>query len=620
MNNWQDLVPFYVAGQLAPQERAAFEAFMMRSPECQQAVAEWQNIAREVWEEVHTRSNHLPPLSQSLRSQLNVQPSVMRNGRDAALLEETVIAYHAPRVEYAQPMRPSTPPKKRGNPRIFAFAGVAAALMFVCAGVIFFALQNSSTNDDNTDSPEVASRPKDTETPLGTPQPTTTLINATSTTVPIVVATDSTTILPTPTQLPVNSGGGVGSAGVTSITETPLPPPVFSYLASPTAFPSEAPVDQAQYDISVDSFAVTTFNEIISFPIGDLSDVLALTVKGSEARDLQIAVYCFGENTDAMRWHWAGNIENPFRCGETQILALANGTSGTLTLTFDEGSTPSITAYTVSITPKLPGGGALPTPTSLPVEIAPQDIDPHNFGVQIYTAQKFTEALSMPMPLGDSADNINLTLYWAESDSIRYEFNLLMTCTGSNTSALQWTVGNSDTRYYCGHEVPEVFLSTADSTKLISVFLEDNGDANYVEYTLIANPQPIEPTPAPDGSNAAPADAEPHDFVVTRSTSNKLTDRISYPTGDTLDRIHLTVADMQPGEARELEISLTCTGTGTENVIWTTLVGQKSNLCGGVLYATLTSDNNRMSFDVTVNAGFSSDTNVTYTLEVREVQ
>lgn len=614
MNNWQELVPFYVAGMLSPSEHAAFEAFMFQSRECQQAVAEWKGIASAVREESESRSKRLPPLSKSVLSQMNIQPHVMRNGQSTESLEETVMAYNAPRVEYAEQQRISrmgSVPKKRvprNNTPIIAFTALVAAavMLLACAAGLFYALQT-----DDRDSSQEASRPKNTPTAIETfVNPSQ---NATSTTVGL------STLEPTPPQQGIGgAGGGIATIDESITTFSGAP----AFVPSPTALPSEAPLDQDEYTLTIDRFGTTVFNEVISYPTGDARDIIQLELAGltetDNYRELQITVYCIGENTEALRWYWGDttSLENTFICGQTGSLVLSNSSNREkLALTFQENSPQSVVAYTVAIAPTLLGGTPVVTATPLPPQTAPQDSDPHIFSVQPDLTQQMKEALSGPQ--GDSADNITMNLYFANPGT-RYEFSLLLTCTGYQTVHVRWLIGNSETAHYCGEEVPGIFFSTADNQKLVSVFLDDVGSANYVEYTLIAKPVPTTPTPIPNGSSSAPNDAEPHDFIVTRTSSNTFSDQVSSPTGDMLDRIHMTVSDMQPGEARNLEISMTCSGEGVEGLTWTTLVGQKTNTCSGTLYATLTDANNKISFDVTFSSGFSGGANVFYTLEVRE--
>ena len=98
--------------------------------------------------------------------------------------------------------------------------------------------------------------------------------------------------------------------------------------------------------------------------------------------------------------------------------------------------------------------------------------------------------------------------------------------------------------------------------------------------------------------------------------SNRFQEQVSNPQGDTIDRIHMTAIDIQPGESRSAEITLICTGMGAEYVLWTTLVGGKQLGCGQTLHAGLTYDNNQISFDITYPDGESNYSSVTYVLSV----
>lgn len=60
---WQDQLPFYVAGTLAPYERAAVEQHLAECDTCRAEVAMWQTAAAALWEEVNARvGTNLPVL------------------------------------------------------------------------------------------------------------------------------------------------------------------------------------------------------------------------------------------------------------------------------------------------------------------------------------------------------------------------------------------------------------------------------------------------------------------------------------------------------------------------------------------------------------------------------
>lgn len=655
MNNWQELVPFYVAGLLSPREKTAFETFLAQSLECQQAVAEWQAIAHAVWDETDSRSHNLPSLSKAVLNQISTPPYITRNGHNTENLEATVPAYKPPRVEYADSPRDDSPPlklKRRSAAPIFALSAAAAVMITTCAVILFLALRSPDGDPDH------GSSSKSTPTVIHSPT-----ADATLTTVPNISVCNLSSPAAVNIYAEPNANStveGVLQPGVylQSLRKTadnwynvslgsssgwvrgdevqltgqcddlPVPTPTGvrstpNFVPSPTMVPTEAPPD-ADYQLVLDRFSATTFNEIVSYPDGDTTDRIELELAGltqeDNYRELQISVYCIlGENLDTLRWYWGEDtsLTSSFQCDETGSLVLsASSNREILIVTIPEGSPRSVVSYTITITPTLLGGTPVATSTAASVPTAPQDSEPHPFELDPNSARQLSEKLSVPMPQGDSADNITLTL----TNGIfgqRYEYSLLLVCSGPVPTDVRWLVGNSDTAYRCGDEVSEVFLSVADNQKLVSVILDEYSYANYIEYTLIAQPVPSEAVPTLEGS-IAPSDGEPHDFIVSRAGSNRFTDLISYPDGDTLDRIHVTFADMQAGEIRQVEISLICTGSGLENVTWAILNSEKSNVCAGTLYATFTDQNNQISFDVTFSDQTSGTGLVSYTLEVRE--
>lgn len=641
MNNWQELVPFYVAGLLSPREKAAFETFLRQSAECQQAVAEWQAIANAVREEAASRSSHLPPMAKI------AHPT--RNGHNLDSLEATVPAYKPPRVEYADV--PLTKAKRR--PVLPIFAAAAALMMAVCAGILFLVLQSSDSDPDrgspskstptvertptvqatlttipnlsqcSISSPvevDIYAEPDADSTPIGILQPGTYLQSIAKTGNWYGVSLTNNTmgwVRGEDVQLT-----GACEALLAPTTELPgsTPAPTLNFIPSPTAIPTQAPQD-ADYELALDRFAATSFNDMVSFPDGDTIDQIELELTGltedvdNNYRELQITVTCLlGENMDALRWYWGEDtpLSSSFRCDETGSLVLSNSDNReTLIITLPEGSPRSIVSYTVSINPTLLGGTPVATATPMTPPISPPDTDPHNFPIDPTTTRQMSEQVSVPGSIGDSADNILLTLTNSTFGQ-RYEFKLLLICSSPN---IRWRVGNSETTHVCGEETSEVFLSDADHQKLVSVFMNDYGAASLAEYTLIAQPISSEALATPSG---VAFDSEPHDFIVTRSGSNRFSDQLSYPDGDSLDRIHLTFADMLPGEAREVEISLLCAGTGMEYITLKILNSDKSNACTGTLYATFTDQNNQITFDISFLEQVTGTALVGYTLEVRE--
>lgn len=73
--HWQELLPFYVNGQIAPEDRAALKAHLAGCSECQRALEEWQRVARTTQSAAAERAHELPPLSPVIRAQLQPSPT-----------------------------------------------------------------------------------------------------------------------------------------------------------------------------------------------------------------------------------------------------------------------------------------------------------------------------------------------------------------------------------------------------------------------------------------------------------------------------------------------------------------------------------------------------------------
>jgi uncharacterized protein YraI len=84
-----------------------------------------------------------------------------------------------------------------------------------------------------------------------------------------------------------------------------------------------------------------------------------------------------------------------------------------------------------------------------------------------------------------------------------------------------------------------------------------------------------QPTHTPPPPTTAPVQTAPNDgdyrFDVDRDHGGTFSQVISYPDGDTSDRVevHVNLGQLSPDNARNVSLLLTCSGTGTENVAFT---------------------------------------------------
>jgi cell division septation protein DedD len=94
-------------------------------------------------------------------------------------------------------------------------------------------------------------------------------------------------------------------------------------------------------------------------------------------------------------------------------------------------------------------------------------------------------------------------------------------------------------------------------------------------------PAPTATTPAPTATTPAPtepaAQIAPPDnqlnLTIDRDSGGQLTDAVSYPDGDTSDRVRVTISNLtnfSPNSTRDVTLTLVCTGSGTENISWGT--------------------------------------------------
>ncbi len=166
---WQDLLPYYVAGTLPRSRAAELERHLVACDACRRALHEWQMVAGVVQNQAEEWSIQAPPLAPELRFH-NLRPSSNGFGHTRALAEmqdKTIRVMPEPRRVPSQ------------TPRL-PLTMVAAVLVVVLAGI---ALVFLSRGDDN-ESASPGERPTNqvllrtstatstrTRTPLGTPLP-----------------------------------------------------------------------------------------------------------------------------------------------------------------------------------------------------------------------------------------------------------------------------------------------------------------------------------------------------------------------------------------------------------------------------------------------------------------
>ena len=130
-------------------------------------------------------------------------------------------------------------------------------------------------------------------------------------------------------------------------------------------------------------------------------------------------------------------------------------------------------------------------------------------------------------------------------------------------------------------------------------------------------PAPTSPPPPTATPNAptAPPDASSHTFNVNRDGTSQFQEVISYPNGDTEDRIYATIDLNQGGgnQTRNVTFTLVCNGTGTEYVRWGTNPNSAGLTCGGSTTRFFTYDSETQYYYVLFPSG-SGTGYVNYTL------
>jgi hypothetical protein len=211
---WQDQIPFYVAGTLSPQEAAVLEQHLNECAACRRVVQEWRIIADAVRAEAEQWSKPLPPLSAAVREHLKAQPVSSTNGFKP---------HGAPpdpefKVSYLRPQTGS--PRRRGS--IPATLAAALILLILFGALVIFVIGpgmsqpqkylGSGPDDGNTTHQDDESLP--TETPFSqTPSRADDLGI-----LPVATAINST-LAPTATL----EGNPFQSAQYASPTTTPIP-------------------------------------------------------------------------------------------------------------------------------------------------------------------------------------------------------------------------------------------------------------------------------------------------------------------------------------------------------------------------------------------------------------
>jgi hypothetical protein len=346
----------------------------------------------------------------------------------------------------------------------------------------------------------------------------------------------------------------------------------------------------------LDSVTAQQRQGAISFPEGDTNDeILLIMASDIPPTELVLQVSCIGIAPEYAQWRV--NDSPPFSCanGSSTPLTLSADQVATLTVEFAPDSPPNTVYYSLFVI--LPDD-----PTAVPQTALP-DAELLSVQMQQYLPQQFSQEISSPS--GDAQDSFEIGLGMLGDGPPSYTYRLTVSCMGQNTANLIWAHGLERQTYRCGDSVQTDFFRRSDGYKFgLNVLFQDPTQISYARYTISLQY-------VYEVNDPSPGDAEPKDLIVTQagtSFSNTLN------ASNWLDRFHITVADVAADETRSVVFTLQCTGSGSQEVTWTTLLGGKTNGCGSSLTVSLTALNNQISFDITIPEG--SPAEVSYTLLV----
>ena len=230
---WEDLIPFYIARTLPAEESRALEQHLAQCTHCQQTVNEWRVIASGVWRQTDTLARNLPPMAEHVRqhatqsapSRQQIQP-VQKN--EQGYYE---IKYHR---------LPEEQPTARRFSRVPVTMAAALVTMVLFGGILLLALGSlpqdisltpqtvadnsnqaapslpeSPSPEGGSSTPEITTNNTILSTPTlrlpaasSTPSPLPPRPTNTPFPSPVVGNSVASPTLPLPPSLPPNSGGG----------------------------------------------------------------------------------------------------------------------------------------------------------------------------------------------------------------------------------------------------------------------------------------------------------------------------------------------------------------------------------------------------------------------------
>src|SRR4051812_19117902 len=131
-NNWEELLPFYIAGTLSKPEAARLENHLAGCEECRKSLEEWRAIASVVRADAASQLSVLPPLS----------PQVLRLAAQQSASRASYPSYPVPTVT----LLPFKPPTRASATSITLIAAVVTIIFF--GGLVTFMLLRGTRQPD----------------------------------------------------------------------------------------------------------------------------------------------------------------------------------------------------------------------------------------------------------------------------------------------------------------------------------------------------------------------------------------------------------------------------------------------------------------------------------------
>lgn len=217
---WEELIPFYVAQTLSRREQQALERHLATCETCRRAVADWRKIGSAVRAEAASQLRDLPPLSPMLRAAMSGttgQPEALR------------------------PLQPYAPPGQRANVarRVVAPLTLAAAVITVVLfGLLIVNLSQRQNPDDLQSGSSVTLGNGETTI---TPTPTATVDLMATIAVLSTQYADGTRANPNDTPILLNFATNTPSQPAPTATHTPEPTQTTIFINANATTPAAQP-------------------------------------------------------------------------------------------------------------------------------------------------------------------------------------------------------------------------------------------------------------------------------------------------------------------------------------------------------------------------------------------